>query len=123
MAKLDRLYKYTDREMTWTKALVLGLVIIAMLILLLGQLPSMIIYMADQYIAEIVEFTTKIPGVNDAGLNSTQVAIIRDIVANAVQMGLLTAFIVAAYLWQEKKHKRVGGKGLQDTVKGYMPGK
>jgi ABC-type sulfate transport system permease component len=123
MAKLDRLYKYTDREMTWTKALVLGLVIIAMLILLLGQLPSMIIYMADQYIAEIVEFTTKIPGVNDAGLNSTQVAIIRDIVANAVQMGLLTAFIVAAYLWQEKKRKRVGGKGLQDTVKGYMPGK
>jgi len=122
-SKFDRLYKYTDREMTWTKAIVLGFGIIAAMIILLGQLPSVIIYQADQYIAEIIELSTKIPGVNDEGLNATQIAIVRDIVANSVQMGLLTVFIVFAYFWQEKKRKRTGGKGLQDTVKGYMAGK
>lgn len=123
MARLDRLYKITDREMTWTKAIVLGTVIWLVGIVLLAQIPSLIIYKADQYVGELIDFTAKIPGVNEAGLNTTQIRIIRDLVANGVQMGLLVAMLVAAYLWQEKKRKRTGGKGLQDVAKGYMPGK
>ena len=123
MAPLDRLYKYTDREMTWTRAIVLGTVIWVVGIALLAQIPSLIIYNADQYVAEIIDFSTKVPGVADEGLNSIQVRIIRDLVANGVQMGLLVAMLIGAYIWQEKKRKRVGGKGLQDVVKGYMPGK
>ena len=123
MAPLARLYKYTDREMTWTRAILLGTLIWIVSIVLLAQLPSLIIYWADQYVAEIIELSTKIPLVNDEGLNTTQIRIIRDLVANGVQMGLLVAMLVAAYIWQERKRKRVGGKGVQDVVKGYMPGK
>ncbi len=123
MARLDRLYQITDRQMTWTKAIVLGTVIWLVGIVLLAQIPSLIIYKADQFVGEIIDFTTKIPGVNDAGLNTTQIRIIRDLVANGVQMGILVAMLVGAYIWQEKKRKRTGGKGLQDVAKGYMPGK
>ena len=123
MARLDRLYKITDREMTWTKAIVLGTLIWIIGIVLLAQLPSVIIYMADQYVGEIIEFSADVPGVNDAGLNTTQIRIVRDLVANGVQMGILVAMLVGAYIWQEKKRKRTGGKGLQDVAKGYMPGK
>lgn len=123
MALLDRVYKYTDREMTWTRALVLGLIIWIVGIIFLAQIPSLIIYKADQYVAEIIEFSAKVPGVQGEGLNTTQVRIIRDLVANGVQMTFLVVMLVGAYIWQEKKRKRVGGKGVQDVVKGYMPGK
>ena len=123
MAILDRVYKYTDREMTWTRAILLGLVIWIVAIVLLAQLPSVIIYKADQYVAEIIEFSQKLPLVNEEGLNSKQILIIRDLVANGVQISILVAMLIGAYIWQEKKRKRIGGKGLQDPVKGYMPGK
>jgi hypothetical protein len=123
MAMRDRVFRYTDRPMTWSRAIVLGLVIWGIAIVFLGQVPSWIIYKADQEIAAIIELSTKIPGVNKAGLNTTQIAIIRDLVANAVQMGFLTAMLVFAYYWQKTKHKRTGAKGLQDPVKGYMSGK
>lgn len=123
MAMRDRIYGYTDRPMTWTRAIVLGLLIWAIAIVFLGQVPSVIIYKADQEVAAIIELSKKIPGVNEAGLNTTQIQIIRDIVANAVQMGFLTAMLVFAYYWQKFKQKRTGSKGLQDPVKGYMSGK
>ena len=123
MSLRERIYARTDKPMSWTKAILLGTLIWVVSILLLGQLPSIIIYWNDQNIASIIEFTQKIPGVGEAGLNTTQINMIRDIVANAVQMGILTAMLVAAYFWQERKRKRTGAKGLQDTVKGYMSGK
>ena len=123
MSISERVYRYTDRPMTWTKAVLIGFGIWVFAIVFLGQVPSVMIYKADQYIAEIIEFTMKIPGVNKAGLNVKQVKMIRDIVANGVQMGILTGMLVFAYIWQEKKRKRTGGKGPSDPVKGYMPGK
>ena len=123
MAMRDRVYRFTDTPMSWTRAIILGLIIWVVAIILLGQVPSVIIYKFDQYIAEIIDFTKRIPGVNEAGLNTIQVKMIRDIVANAVQINLLIAMLVVAYKWQEAKRKRTGAKGLQDPVRGYMPGK
>ena len=123
MSLRERVYARTDKPMSWTKAILLGTLIWVVAILLLGQLPSVIIYWNDQNIASIIEFTQKIPGVSEAGLNTTQINMIRDIVANAVQMGILTVMLIAAYFWQERKRKRTGAKGPQDTVKGYMSGK
>lgn len=123
MAMRDRVYKYTDRPMTWTRAILIGLLIWAVSIILLGQVPSFIIYKSDQEIAALIEFSKKIPGVNDRGLNTTQIQIIRDIVANGVQMGALTVMLAGAYFWQKSKQRRTGAKGLQDPVKGYMSGK
>ena len=123
MAVRDRVYRHTDAPMTWTRAILLGTLIWVIAIAILGQVPSVIIYKFDQYIAEIIDFSKKIPFVDDAGLNSRQIQIIRDLVANGVQMTALAAMLVGAYIWQERKRKRTGGKGLQDVVKGYMPGK
>ena len=123
MAMRERIYKVTDAPMTWTRAIVLGLFLFVLATMLLGQAPSLIIYKFDQYVAEIIEFTAKIPGVNSEGLNAKQVAIVRDVVANAVQNGFLVAFLAGAYFWQKSKQKRTGAKGPSDPVKGYMPGK
>lgn len=123
MAMRERVYRITDKPMTWTRAILLGFLIWVLLILLVGQLPSVIIYKFDQYIAQIIDFTKKIPGVNDAGLNTVQIKMIRDIIANAVQMNILIVFLVVMYKWQEAKRKRTGAKGVQDPVRGYMPGK
>ena len=123
MAMRDRVYRFTDKPMTWTRAILLGTLIWILAIILLGQIPSIIIYKFDQYIAEIINFTKKIPGVNEAGLNTIQIKMIRDVVATAVQMNFLIAMLVVAYKWQENKRKRTGAKGLQDPVRGYMPGK
>ncbi len=123
MSMRERVMRHADAPMTWTKAIVLGTLLWVFMILALGQLPSVIIYKFDQYIAQIIDFTKNIPGVNPEGLNTVQVKIIRDIVANSAQMGILTVMLIIAYFWQEKKRKRLGTKGLPDPVKGYMPGK
>lgn len=123
MSMRERVYRHTDQPMTWTRAILVGTVIWALLIVLTGQLPSWIIYQFDASIASIIDFSKKIPGVADAGLNSTQIKIIRDIVANTVQMGFFIAMLVVAYFWQKSKQKRLGLKGPQDTVKGYLSGK
>ena len=123
MALPERVYKFTDRPMSWTRAILTGLVIWVIVILLLGQVPSWIIYKADHSVSSLIDFSKKLPFVHDEGLNPKQIEMIRDIVANGVQMGALVAMLVVAYFWQERKRKRTGGKGVQDVVKGYMPGK
>lgn len=123
MALPERLYKFTDRPMSWTRAILVGFFIWVLAILLLGQLPSWIIYKSDQEVATLIEWSKHLPFVNKDGLNAKQIAMARDIVANGVQMTALAVMLVAAYIWQERKRKRVGGKGVQDVVKGYMPGK
>ena len=123
MALPERIYKFTDRPMSWTRAILVGFAIWVFSILILGQLPSVIIYKADQYVAELINLSKHMPFVNKDGLNPKQIAMARDIVANGVQMGALTMMLIVAYFWQERKRKRTGGKGVQDVVKGYMPGK
>ena len=109
--------------MTWSKAILLGFLIWIVSILLLGQVPSLIIYKADELVAQIIEFSKRLPGVGDQGLATIQIRIIRDIIANTVQIGILVVMLIGAYVWQEKKRKRTGSKGLSDPVKGYMSGK
>lgn len=120
---MDRFFKFTDAPMTWARAILLGSAIWIFGIIAMGQIPSLIIYKADQYVAEIIEFTQKLPVVNEAGLNAKQIAMIRDAIANGVQITALIALLVIMYFWQEKKRKRTGAKGVEDPVKGYMSGK
>ena len=119
----DRVYKAADRPLTWTNAIIIGFILWVVLIALVGQIPSLIIYKFDQYIAEIIDFSKNIPLVNDEGLNPVQVKLVRDLVANGVQMNFLILIMAVMYFWQEGKRKRSGGKGVQDVVKGYMSGK
>ena len=119
----DRFYKIVDAPFTWTRAILVGFAVWIYLIIFTGQIPSLIIYKFDQYVAEIIEFTQKLPLVNEDGLNTTQIRMIRDIIANGFQITALIALLVFMYYWQKFKIKRTGAKGLEDPVKGYMPGK
>ena len=119
----ERIYRVTDAPMTWTRAIVLGTFLFVLATFTLGQAPSWVIYWFDQYVAQIIEFSAKLPVVNDEGLNAKQVSIVRDVVANALQNMFLISFLAGAYFWQKSKQKRTGAKGHTDPVKGYMPGK
>jgi nicotinamide riboside transporter PnuC len=123
MAISERIYKVTDRPMTWTKAIVLGLVIWTLAILILGQLPSWIIYWFDAEVTRIIDWSKLVPFVGEDGLNPRQVEMVRDLVANGVQMTFFIAALIGAYYWQKVKQRRTGAKGLQDPVKGYLSGK
>lgn len=120
---MDRFFRFTDAPFTWTRAILLGSAIWIFGIIAMGQIPSLIIYKTDQYVAEIIEFTQKVPGVNPEGLNPKQINMIRDAVANGVQITALIILLIFMYFWQEKKRKRTGAKGVEDPVKGYMSGK
>jgi hypothetical protein len=119
----DRFYKIVDAPMTWTRAILLGLVVWIYSIIFMGQIPSLIIYKVDQYVAEIIEFTQDLPFINEDGLNTTQIRMIRDIIANGFQITALIVLLAFMYYWQKFKQKRTGAKSLEDPVKGYMPGK
>ena len=123
MSLRERFYKIVDAPMTWTRAILLGTAVWIYLVIMTGQIPSLIIYKTDQYVAEIIDFSKKIPLVNDDGLNPKQINIIRDIVANGFQINALIALLVFMYFWQKRKQKRTGAKSIEDPVKGYMPGK
>jgi hypothetical protein len=123
MSLRERFYKIVDAPMTWTRAILLGTAVWIYSIIMMGQIPSLIIYKTDQYVAEIIDFSKKIPLVNDDGLNPKQINIIRDIVANGFQINALIALLVFMYFWQKRKQKRTGAKSIEDPVKGYMPGK
>jgi hypothetical protein len=92
-------------------------------IALTGQIPSWIIYKFDAEISGLIDLSKKIPGVGEEGLNTVQIKIVRDIIANTVQMGALVVILVVAYFWQKGTQRRTGAKGLQDPVKGYLSGK
>jgi hypothetical protein len=123
MSLRERFYKIVDAPMTWTRAILLGTAVWIYSIIMMGQIPSLIIYKTDQYVAEIIDFSKKIPLVNDDGLNPKQINIIRDIVANGFQINALIALLVFMYFWQKRKQKRTGAKSIEDPVKGYMAGK
>jgi hypothetical protein len=119
----ERFLKFMDRPMTWTRAIIFGLAIWIFSIAFMGQLPSWIIYKFGNDVSQIIEFTKKLPFVQKDGLNTAQIQIVRDIVANTIQNMVLIGMLVTAYFWQEKKRKRLGTKGPEDPVKGYMSGK
>ena len=119
----DRFYKVVDAPMTWTRAILLGTAVWVYSIIFMGQIPSLIIYKTDQYVAEIIEFTQDLPLINEEGLNTTHINMIRDMVANGFQITALIVLLAFMYYWQKFKQKRTGAKGLEDPVKGYMPGK
>ncbi|MBA3349371.1 MAG: hypothetical protein H0T12_02335, partial [Actinobacteria bacterium] len=78
MALRDRVVQRTDKPMTWARAILLGTLIWIVAILVLGQVPSLIIYKADTYVAQIIEFSKGLPGVSGKGLATLQIRIIRD---------------------------------------------
>ena len=117
MSARDRFYRWVDRPMSWTRAIVGGLLLWVVVILFVGQVPSWLIYKADADVSQLIEFSKHIPGVGDAGLNTTQIRILRDIVANGVQFTFLAAILAGVYFWQKAKQRRTGKPDAGDRMR------
>lgn len=113
-------------ESTWVKAVVLGLVIIAVLLVFLAWIPSYFTYWwtardttAQQYVQDVVHW---IPGFKHHTIQPYTSTRVRDAISLGYQTTVIAVVLAAAYIRGERKRRRLGQRGADD-VKGYLPGK
>lgn len=111
--------KVADRkEMTWPKAVLIGMVITGLLLIFLAWIPSHFTYFWWEQLkpGERLEQMT--------GHEFQPYTLVR--IRDAISMGFQTVFfaipIVATYVIMEKRRRALGQRGADD-VKGYLPGK
>jgi hypothetical protein len=96
-----------NTKLTWASAVLLGAWLVAITIVLIGDIPSRILYWFDEVHAPLAEkfhflgFWEK-----DLGGNPGY-QVVADIVANTVQGMFFVAIAAGAYFWGEK-HKKEG---------------
>jgi hypothetical protein len=102
---LPAVLRAKDRKLTWTSAILLGSWLIAITIVLIGEVPSRVLYWFDRVHAPLAEqFTFLGFWEKDLGGNPGY-QVVADIVANSVQ-GLFFVLIAAgAYFWGERHRK------------------
>lgn len=109
-----------EKEMTWVRAIVLSTVITAVLIIVLGFLPSMLRYEWDARSEEIGELIHNVTGYE---LQDTYTLVrIHDAISMGIQTFIFAIPVVATYIIGEKRRRRMGLRG-SGAVKGYLPGK
>lgn len=91
----------SERRLTWTGAVILGTVIGAIGILLIGELPSRLLYWFDANAERLAER----PGLGF--LAGDQYIRIRDVIVNSIQGALFVAMIALTYFWGER-HRKAG---------------
>ena len=95
----------SNRRLTWTTAILLGSWLVSVTVVLLGDVPSRILYWFDEVHAPLAErFPFLAFWENDIGGNPGY-QIVADIVANTVQGMFFVAICAGAYFWGEKHRK------------------
>ncbi len=106
--------------MTWAKAIVLSVVIVALLLIFLGFIPSTFRYEWGNRSDQIAEFVKKTFGYEF----KERYTLVR--IHDAISMGFQTVLfdipLVATYVLGERRRRRLGLRAGGD-VKGYLPGK
>jgi hypothetical protein len=98
----------SKRKLTWSTAVLLGGWLIAITIVLIGEVPSRILYWFDQAHSPLAErFAFLRFWEKDLGGNPGY-QVVADIVANTVQGMFFIAIVAGAYFWGERHRK--GGK-------------
>jgi hypothetical protein len=112
--------RQAQAELTWTKAILIGMGISALLLITLAWLPSFFTYWWDGRNEQMIELIQKVLGGREIEpYTSTRV---RDAISMGFQTFFFAAFIVIPYIWGERRRRRMGLRGA-DEVKGYLPGK
>ncbi len=94
-----------NRKLTWTTAVLLGSWLTAVTVVLIGDVPSRILYLFDEVHAPLAErFSFLQWWENDFGGNPGY-QVIADIVANTIQGIFFVAICAGAYFWGEKHRK------------------
>jgi hypothetical protein len=116
-------------ELTWTKAIFLGFVVTAALLLLLVWIPShFTYYIWDRFNASALPFGLGLDLAafyqNLAGreMDPYTLVRIRDAVSLGYQSTVFAVIIVATYIWGERRRRRLGQRG-PDEPRDYLPGK
>lgn len=97
----------SDKKLTWTTAVLLGSWLTAIAVILLGDVPSRLLYYFDEQhsaLAERFSFLQWWEG--DVGGNPGY-QLVADVVANSVQGMFFVMLAAGAYFWGEK-HRREG---------------
>jgi RsiW-degrading membrane proteinase PrsW (M82 family) len=95
----------SNKKLTWTTAILLGSWLVAITVVLLGDVPSRILYWFDAQHAPLAErFTFLQFWESDIGGNPGY-QLVADIVANTVQGIFFVIIAAAAYFWGEKHRK------------------
>lgn len=95
----------SNRRLTWTTAILLGSWLVAITVVLLGDVPSRILYWFDEQHAPLAErFAFLRFWEEDLGGNPGY-QVVADIVANTVQGTLFVLICAGAYFWGERHRK------------------
>ena len=96
-----------ERKLTWTTAVLLGSYLTAITVILIGDVPSRLLYWFDTVHAPLAErYSFLAWWENDFGGNPGY-QVIADLVANTVQGMFFVAICAATYFWGER-HKKEG---------------
>jgi uncharacterized SAM-binding protein YcdF (DUF218 family) len=113
-------------ELTWTKAVVVGLGVTILLLISLAWIPSYFTYWWSSRDAAAVKTIQSvvhhIPGFKTHTIQPYTSTRVRDAISLGFQSTVFAGIIVAAYVYGEKRRRRLGQRGADD-VKGYLPGK
>lgn len=109
------------KEMSWTKAIVIGLAITGVTLVTLGFIPSIFRYWWASNSSTLIE-----PFLRDTlniKLKETYTLVrIHDAISMGYQTFAFAVPIAGTYFILEKRRRRLGLRGAE-PVKGYLPGK
>lgn len=106
-APLILVVRNKDRRLTWTTAVLLGSWLTAITVILIGDVPSRLLYWFDRVHAPLAERYGFLRWWEDDFGGNPGYQVVADIVANSVQGMFFVAICVATYFWGER-HKREG---------------
>jgi len=113
-------------ELTWTRAVAIGLGVTLFLLITLAWIPSYFTYWwasRDASAVKIIQsVVSHIPGFQHHTIQPYTSTRVRDAISLGYQSTVFAGIIVAAYVYGEKRRRRLGQRGADD-VKGYLPGK
>jgi len=105
---------------------VIGLVVTLFLLITLAWIPSYFTYWwasRDASAVKIIQsVVSHLPGVKHPTIQPYTSTRVRDAISMGYQSTVFAVIIVAAYVYGEKRRRRLGQRGADD-VKGYLPGK
>lgn len=106
-------------ELSWTKAVLLGLGITIFLLISLGWIPSHFVYFWwDQLnVGELLSNTVGIELKDPYTLVR-----LRDMISMGYQTTIFVGLIVGTYIYGERKRRRLGKQGAGEP-RDYLPGK
>lgn len=106
------------KEMTWTRAVLLGLFVTGLLLIFLAWIPSHFTY----FWWEKLNPGENLKKITGHEFQPYTLVRIRDSISMGAQTVLFAIPIVATYVIMEKRRRALGQRGADD-VKGYLPGK